>query len=497
MTRGALRRIRLLSVVSGATLLVATGAVVPFTGHVAQAQTETSSSADRYNDSYADLVQRVMPAVVNVSVEKTEQVDAERTPLDDPEMRRFFERFFGQQMPAPDQRSHSERELGEGSGFVISKDGYIVTNAHVAGGASKIEVSFQDGTKLPATLKGIDEKTDLAVLKVEAHKDLTFVSFGDSSKVRVGDKVLAVGNPFGLGGTVTAGIISATQREIGAGPYDDFLQVDAAINRGNSGGPTFNLNGQVIGINSMIFSPSGGSIGIGFAISSNLAKSVIQQLTDDGKVDRGWLGVGIQPVDEDIASSLGLKKASGALVSKVEEGSPAEAAGLKTGDVIVGFNGKAVEKVRDLTRAVADTKPGSTESLDVVSGGSTRSVKVNIGEMPTDTTKVAANDQDGSKSQAKIGLALAPLSPDLRKQLNLPATAKGVVVSDVEDGSPAASKGIQAGDLILKVGDKAVSRPEDVVKAITAARERGEKAVLMLFQRDGAQLFAAVPFSVS
>lgn len=490
-------RVKLLGVASAAALLVASGSVLPLTGHPAFAQTQTSATEDRYDDSYAPLVERVMPAVVNVSVEKTEQVDSDSSPFNDPEMRRFFERFFGQPMPGPNQQApHSERELGEGSGFVVSKDGYIVTNAHVAGGASKIEVAFQDGTKLPATLKGIDEKTDLAVLKVDAHKDLPFVSFGDSSKVRVGDKILAVGNPFGLGGTVTAGIISATQREIGAGPYDDFLQVDAPINRGNSGGPTFNLDGQVVGINSMIFSPSGGSVGIGFAIASNLAKSVIQQLIEDGKVDRGWLGVGIQSVDEDIANSLGLKGASGALVSKVESGSPAEQAGIKTGDVITTFDGKPIDKVRDLTRLVADTKPGTTSDVAVVSNGSAHDVSVKIGQMPVEKQEVAAAKQD-DKSQAKVGLALAPLTQDVRQQLGLPASAKGVVVSDVVEGSPAASKGLQPGDLILKVGDRTVSRPDEVVKAINAARDKGDKAVLVLFQRDGAQLFAAIPFSVS
>ena len=296
----------------------------------------------------------VKPAVVNVRVDRTEQASAEaQGPMMDPDMRRFFERFFGDQgegqgqgpmrMPQQQPRQHMH---GEGSGFIISADGLIVTNAHVAGGADKITILLDDGRELPATLKGIDEKTDLALLKVDAGKALPYVTFGDSSKVRVGDAVVAVGNPFGLGGTVTAGIVSATGREIGSGPYDDFLQIDAPINRGNSGGPAFNVKGEVVGVNSAIFSPSGGSVGIGFAISSNLAKEIVADLQDDGKVQRGWLGVQIQGVDEDLASHLGLDKPRGALVGEVQPDSPAAAAGVEQGDVVLSFNGKQIDQVR-------------------------------------------------------------------------------------------------------------------------------------------------------
>ena len=318
------------------------------------------------NTGYADLVAAVKPAVVNVRVERNADAGpAAQGPMADPEMRRFFERFFGEPGQGPGQgpmrmpQQPNQRERGEGSGFIVSADGLIVTNAHVAGGADKITISLDDGSELPATIKGVDEKTDLALLQVEAGKPLPYVTFGDSSKVRVGEAVVAVGNPFGLGGTVTAGIVSATGREIGSGPYDDFLQVDAPINRGNSGGPTFNLQGEVVGVNSAIFSPSGGSVGIGFAISSNLAKQVIADLEDDGKVERGWLGVQIQNVDEDLAANLQLPSPKGALVSGVQPGTPAAAAGVEQGDVILSFAGKPIDQVRQLSRAVAAVEPGS------------------------------------------------------------------------------------------------------------------------------------------
>ncbi len=340
------------------------------------------------NSGYADLVQAVKPAVVNVRVERTASADEGQGDGPgqnmDPEMRRFFERFFGEQGQGPMQMPHPpQRERGEGSGFIVDASGMIVTNAHVAGGADKITVLLDDGTELPATLKGIDQKTDLALLKVEAGKSLPYVTFGDSSKVRVGDAVVAVGNPFGLGGTVTSGIVSATGREIGNGPYDDFLQIDASINRGNSGGPTFNLKGEVVGVNSAIFSPSGGSVGIGFAISSNLAKQVIADLEDDGKVQRGWLGVQIQGLDEDLAANLQLDKARGALVSEVQPDSPAAAAGVKQGDVVIAFDGKPIERVGQLSRAVAVVTPGKKAELDVWRDGKEMKLEVAIGTMPT------------------------------------------------------------------------------------------------------------------
>jgi serine protease Do len=453
-------------------------------------------NADRYATSYADLVERVLPAVVNVSVEKSAPVMAGQSdPRTDPEMQRFFERFFGQPLPMPDV-PEERRQQGEGSGFIIGPDGWIVTNAHVVGGADSIEVVLHDGSTKPAELHGIDAKTDLALIKVEAEEELPYVRWGDSSEVRVGDKVLAVGNPFGLGGTVTSGIISATGREIGAGPYDDFLQVDAAINRGNSGGPTFNLEGEVVGVNSIIFSPSGGNVGIGFAISANLAKDVIEELRTDGEVERGWLGVGIQEMDEDLARGLGLDEPRGALVTQIEPDSPAAGTELEPGDVIVGFAGQPIERVRELTRAVADMDPGSEAEMVVWSDGKERQLTVELGQMPTEEVEVAEATEE-SPNQPKLGLALANLTPQVKSQLGLPAETEGVLVQDVEPGGPADEKGLRAGDIILRVGEEEVSSADQVVEAVSEAHDAGKDSVVILYQRQDQQLFTAVPLALS
>jgi serine protease Do len=453
---------------------------------------------------YADLVQAVKPAVVNVRVEREASGDEmAQGPMADPEMRRFFERFFGEQGPGQGQgpmrmpQHPHERQRGEGSGFIVSAEGLIVTNAHVAGGADKITVSLDDGTELPAKLKGIDEKTDLALIEVSAGKPLPYVTFGDSSKVRVGDAVVAVGNPFGLGGTVTSGIVSATGREIGSGPYDDFLQIDAPINRGNSGGPTFNLKGEVVGINSAIFSPSGGSVGIGFAISSNLAKQVIADLQDDGKVERGWLGVQIQGVDDDLAANLELGKPRGALVSQVQKDSPAAAAGVKQGDVVVAFDGKPIERVGQLSRAVAAVTPGHRSELVVWRDGKEVKLQAEIAEMPGQDQVAAAEPAQAGSDQPRLGLALAPISPEQREQLGLDADKKGVLITDVVAGGPAEAKGLQAGDVILSIDRKEVAQPSDVVTAIRKAHESGAKSVLLYVSRDGKERFEAVPLATS
>jgi serine protease Do len=461
------------------------------------------------DDSYADLVEQVAPAVVNVQVERNGGGEDEvmprgrdrrgGTPFDNPDdMRRFFERFFGQEMPEGLRpgRPTPRRMMGEGSGFLISPDGLIVTNFHVAGEADKITVTMNDGSEYKATLKGADEKTDLALIKIEANKPLPYVRWGDSNKVRPGDKVIAVGNPFGLGGTVTAGIVSATGREIGSGPYDNFLQIDAPINRGNSGGPTFNLDGEVVGVNTAIFSPSGGSVGIGFAIASNNAQQVIADLSDDGKIERGWLGVAIQGVDEDLAKALKLDGEKGALVSRVESGSPAEKAGVKRGDVVLEFDGKPIDRVGDLSRLVAGVKAGTTSDLVVWRDGKRQTLKARIGDMPS-RQEVAEASEPGSDEQPRLGLSLAPLTPELRGQLGLDKEVDGVVVTDVMPDSPAETKGIQSGDIIMSINQEQVQEPRQVAEAVREAQKAGEESVLLLIVRNGQQIFEAVPLAAS
>ncbi len=493
--KGRRLRTTLLGMASAVAILAAGGVLV----NAAQPDNVTNAAehvnaAHNYDDSYWPLVKTVLPAVVNVSVDKTEKVAQTASPFNDPQMQKFFERFFGQQMPMQ-QGPKSERLHGEGSGFVVDPAGYIVTNAHVAGGADKIMVSLQDGQKLPAKLVGIDKRTDLALLKVEANKPLAFLEWGDSSAVHVGDKVLAIGNPFGLGGTVTSGIVSATKREIGAGPYDNFLQIDASINPGNSGGPTIALDGKVIGIDTMIYSPSGGSVGIGFAIASNEAQHIIQELKDKGSVERGWLGVGIQAIDPDIAQSMGLKSTEGALVTKVEPGSPAAGAGVHTGDVITKLDGNPITTVRELSQKVADIDPGAKTMVTVIRDGKEQTLDVAIGKMPSEE-KVADNG-GGQAEQPHLGLSLAPLSPDERSQLGLQDEKRGVLVQSVVPNSPAESKGLQAGDVILRVGDRDVGSPQQAVEDIQGAHKDGRQSVLLLVWRDGSQLFMAVPFAVS
>ncbi len=456
---------------------------------------------------YADLVQAVAPAVVNVRVERdaapvamNEGPSGEDSPFNNPEMREFFERFFGQpmpQMPGPGPENRGDRrQLGEGSGFIIDAEGYIVTNAHVAGGADEITVALQDGDEHDAKLIGVDEKTDLALLKIETDQPLPFVEFADSDKVRVGDAVVAVGNPFGLGGTVTSGIVSAAGREIGSGPYDDFLQIDAAINRGNSGGPTFDTDGKVVGVNSMIFSPSGGSVGIGFAIPANLVKEIVADLRQDGKVERGWLGVQIQGIDEDLARALGRDNEDGALVAQVFDDSPAAKAGLKQGDVIVTFGDTKVERLRDLTTAVARTDPGQAQDVEVYRDGKEQSLKVEVALMPgDDPTQMAAAGQDDD--QPRLGMSLAPLDDQARERLGLDEGTQGVVIAGVEPGSSAEEKGLRQGDVIMEVAGKQVADPETVVQAVQQAAKDGDKLVLMSVRRDDSNLFVAVPFDAS
>ena len=436
--------------------------------------------------SFADLAERVEPAVVSIAVSGTTQVSAQM-----PDVGRFgdFFKHFRDRMPG----DGAQREFnGAGSGFVISADGYVVTNNHVVEKASKIEVVMQDGERYTAEVKGLDPKTDLALLKVETDKSLPFVELGDSDSARVGEWVVAVGNPFGLDGTVTVGVVSARGRDINSGPYDDYLQIDAPINRGNSGGPLFNNRGQVIGVNSMIYSPTGGSVGIGFAIPSNLVKEIVAELESNGKVSRGWLGVKIQPLTDEIAESLGLEDTRGALVAGIEPGSPAQRAGVKPGDVIVGLNGEMLDEYKDLPRLVAAADAGNESTLQVKRNGETVELDVEIGNMPQEDVKVAlADDAD----TPKLGVYLAELTPETRQKFRIGQETEGVLVAAVQQGSPAAKAGITAGQVIHMVGQETVQSPEDVITRVQQAAEDNKPSVLLMLEHNGEQRFVAVRFA--
>jgi len=473
--------------------------------------------------SFSPLVKKVMPAVVNISVtEKAGGDDGDMAQNDeqdqnaDPDqggpqqgfpqspfdefLRRFFEQQgqpFGRQgRPFNMPQQHAQR-IALGSGFIIDPTGYVVTNNHVVANAEKVTVVFQDNSKHPAKVIGRDSKTDLALLKIDTKQPLPYVSWGDSNAAQVGDWVLAVGNPFGLGGTVSTGIISARGRDIHAGPYDDFLQIDASINRGNSGGPTFNLNGQVIGINTAIYSPNGGSVGIGFAIPSSLAKPVIEQIKEHGKVERGWLGVQIQEVTPEIAQSLGLPKPEGALVADVTKDSPAAKAGLKQGDVILGFDGHDIGKVRDLPLVVAETPVGEKAKVEVLRGGEKKTIDVAIGPMPENPQQVASNDQGGNDQEpggnaTAMGVKLAPLNEQLRRQAHVPKGVKGVVVTAVADDSPLAALGIQPGDVIQSINQQNVTTPKQAESKLNEAQKGKNKNVLLLINRHGTNEYLAL-----
>ena len=481
----------------GAMALATTGALVAgeTNGPIRVPANEAGSVIP--DSGYADLVEAVLPAVVNVRVSGDPKAQKMATRPDlSPDMQEFFERFFGSPWPhqAPGESLKPRQHVsGEGSGFFINDKGHVVTNAHVVGNADNIEIVTQDGTVHKATLQGLDEKTDLAVLSIDIDSPTPFVEFADSNEVRVGERVVAVGNPFGLGGTVTSGIVSATGRELGAGPYDDFMQIDASINRGNSGGPTFNLNGEVVGVNSMIFSPSGGSVGIGFAIAADLAKDVVNDLIDDGSIERGWLGVTIQPIDEDLATALDLDGASGVLVSSVLPGSPADTAGILSGDVILSIDANAVAKVRDVTRQVAALDPGKDAKLIVLREGSETELDVMIGEMPN-TKQIASLDAEEESEQPKIGLKLRTLAEREKEQAGVES---GVLVSEVQYGSPAFEKGIRAGDIIVAVEGSAVTTPDEVKTAIQSSVGEGDEALLVQLQRNRTSMFVAVPMAIS
>jgi len=463
----------------------------------------TAAVAGPMPESFAGLVETVSPAVVQIAV-KHDPSAMPAQPGAVPEIPKefregpfkdFFDRFFqdregglAPQQPAPRQR------MAVGSGFLIDAQGHVVTNHHVVRDATGIEVTLKDGRMFDAELLGADKKTDLAVLKLDADEDLPHVRWGDSDETRVGDWVLAVGNPFGLGGTVTAGIVSARGRDIGSGPYDDYIQLDAPINRGNSGGPLFNGDGDVVGVNTAIFSPNGGNVGIGFAIPANMARDIVNQLRENGVVERGWLGVTIQPVTPDVAESLGLDQAKGALVATVVEGSPAEKAGLRQGDVILSYAGKEIETIRDLTRAVAATVKGNSEDIQVWRGEQLVSMDVAIGEAPTEMAAVARQAEDGVEL-ADVGITLATLEAETRERFGLDDKADGVLVIRVAPGSVAAEKGLKAGDLIVSVNQAPVGEPEAVGQAIAEAISRDRPSALFLIERGGEQRFVALKLS--
>ena len=459
------------------------------------AVTAPAFAQDNRPVSFADLAERLSPAVVNISTAQTVTRPNRPMPQLPPgsPFREFFEDFFDRR---GGEGGGPNRVQSLGSGFVIDGSGFVVTNNHVIEEADEIEVNFSDGSSLPAVLIGRDPKTDIAVLKVEPDDPLPYVNFGDSEAARVGDWVVAIGNPFGLGGSVSAGIISARNRDINAGPYDDFIQTDAAINRGNSGGPLFNMAGEVIGVNTAIISPSGGSIGIGFAVPSAIATAVVEQLREYGETRRGWLGVRIQSVDETIAESLGLNDAMGALVSEVTEDGPAEEAGLESGDVILSFDGQDIETMRDLPRIVAETQVGKTVDVEILRRGARETVQVEIAlleEERFDSTEISeAGDDETSASM--LGMVLEPLTPDARRKFDIGPDVDGALVAEVDGASSAAERGVRPGDVIIEVAQQKVSSPSQASEEIEQARDNGRRSVLLMLSREGELRFVAVEF---
>jgi serine protease Do len=462
--------------------------------------------------SFADLSEKLSPAVVNISsTQKTTQPQQPEIPdLQFPPgspFEDFFKDFMQKQQGFPGEQQSEVPMTSLGSGFIIdAKKGLIVTNNHVVKDADEVRVTLVDNTILDAEIIGKDEKTDMAVLKVKNPKKhkLTEVSFGNSDEMRVGDWVLAIGNPFGLGGTVTQGIISARKRDINAGPYDDFLQTDASINRGNSGGPMFNLKGEVIGVNTAIYSPSGGSVGIGFAVPSNLAKPVVMQLAEFGKTRRGWLGVKIQTVTDEIADGLGLKNVSGALIASVTPKGPAEKADIKAGDVIIEFNGQKLDAMRQLPRIVAETPIGKEAEVKIIRDGKEISRTVKVGELEKAETdglvEKASGDTDGQPAKgtelSDLDITINNISPLLRETYNIPEDVTGVVVTSIKTTSDAAQKGLAIGDVIIEVNQEAVKDTASVEKIVGAVKAEGKQSVLMLVdnQGQGDVRFVAIKF---
>ena len=456
---------------------------------------------------FADIVERVKPSVISVKIniaDKSSKDDSANKDEDSPfppgsPMERFFRRFGGPDGLPPGLRGGPRGRgpvTGQGSGFFISPDGFAVTNNHVVDGADKVEVTMDDGKTYTAQVIGTDQRTDLALIKVEGRKDFPFAKLSDS-KPRIGDWVLAVGNPFGLGGTVTAGIVSASGRDIGSGPYDDFIQIDAPVNKGNSGGPAFNTEGEVMGVNTAIYSPSGGSVGIAFAIPATTVNNVVAQLKDKGTVSRGWIGVQIQPVTSDIADSLGLKKAEGALVAEPQANGPAAKAGIESGDVITAVNGEPVKDARELARTIGSLPPGNSVKLNVLHKGQDKVVNLTLGQLPNAVEAKADTGKGDDQGSAvprgtdvpKLGLTVAPANSVAG------AGKDGVVVTEVDPKSAAAERGFKEGDVNLEVAGKNVTSAGDVREAIDAARTDNKNSILMRVKSGGSSRFVAIPLA--
>ena len=467
-------------------------------GSAAHAQAANAASgATQQPLGFADVVERVKPSVISVKVTMKDKA-ADASNKDDADeqgspMERFFRQFGGPngefQNPG---RNGRHGTMGQGSGFFISSDGFAVTNNHVVEGADKVEVTTDAGKTYTAKVVGTDARTDLALIKVEGGSDFSFAKLS-AGKARIGDWVLAVGNPFGLGGTVTAGIVSASGRDIGSGPYDDFIQIDAPVNKGNSGGPTFNMQGEVVGVNTAIYSPSGGSVGIAFSIPAMTVKNVIAQLKDKGSVSRGWIGVQVQPVTQDIADSMGLKQAQGALVADPQKDGPAAKAGIEAGDVITAANGQSVKDARELARIIGGFAPGNAVKLDVLRKGQSKVVSLTLGQLPNDQQAKANTEGDAKRSLDGIdvphlGLKLAPSKAD-------GASKEGVVIAKVEPKSAAAERGLKKGDVILEVAGKSVAKPGDVGDALEAARTDKKSSVLMRLRSGEASRYVALPLA--
>jgi serine protease Do len=497
------RRLALLASVAGLSMAVLAAGPVANYLPVWTASAHAAEATAQAPAGFADLVSKVKPAVISVRVKIDEdggnaavtQRDSDENSDQSGSPEQFFRHFgfrgpnggFGGLNGMPHQH---QIITGEGSGFFISPDGYAVTNNHVVDHAKSVQVTADDGTIYTAKVVGTDPKTDLALIKVDGKKDFSYVKFADQTP-RIGDWVVAVGNPFGLGGTVTAGIVSARGRDIGAGPYDDYIQIDAPINKGNSGGPAFDMNGNVIGVNTAIFSPSGGSVGIGFDIPAATAKLVVNQLKDKGYITRGWLGVQVQPVTADIADSLGLKQARGAMVDNPQADSPAAKAGIEAGDVITAVNGTDVKDSRDLARTISTLAPGTSVKLDVLHKGASKTMTLTLGEMPNDRQANAGGEHQSKETAGtpRLGLSLAPASEVDG------AGDKGVVVTSVDPDGPAAEHGVKTGDVILNVGGKSVASVGDVRSALSDANSNGKHSVLLQVKTADATRFVAVPLA--